>query len=69
MQQKVVAPGDVDDDLAVVHVEEATEEHVPLDGEGGDDHIESDAREAVALEERHEEPEADEDHDVHVLKH
>ena len=40
----------------------------PLDGECSHQQIKGDAAVAVPLEEGHEEPEADEDHDVHVLE-
>ena len=55
--------------FSVVHVEETAEQHVPLEHESSDDHVEADSGEPVTSEERHEEPETDEDHHVHVLKH
>ncbi len=60
---------DVDDDLAAVHMEETLHQRRPLDDEGRDEQVVADAREAVALEERHQVPEPDEHHDVHVLEH
>lgn len=58
-----------DVDLASVHtVEEALHERGPLQGEGCDQEVEAHAAEAVALQEGHEEAEADEDHHVHVLE-
>ncbi|TNN37584.1 hypothetical protein EYF80_052257 [Liparis tanakae] len=58
-----------DVDLASVHaVEEALHERGPLQGEGRHQEVEAHAAEAVALQEGHEEAEADEDHHVHVLE-
>ena len=56
-------------DLPSMHtVEEALHERGPLQGEGCDQEVEADAAEAVALQEGHEEAEADEDHHVHILE-
>ena len=55
--------------VSTLRVEEAIDESVDLDGEGGTDHVEGHGGEAVLLEEGHEEAEPDEDHHVHVLKH
>lgn len=53
----------------MLHVQEPTEEDVPLDYESSNDHIEPNTREPIALEERHEEAEPNEDHHVDVLEH
>lgn len=44
-------------------------EETPLETEGGQQQVDAHAAEPVFLEERHQEPEADEDHDMDVLKH
>ena len=50
-------------------VEVAADERGPLDGDGRQQHVDAHGAVAVALEERHQEAEADEDHHVHVLEH
>lgn len=60
---------DVDFDLAVLHVPEALHEEAPLQAEGSQEQVDAHAAEPVSLQEGHEEAEADEDHDVNVLKH
>ena len=55
--------------VLVVKVEEADDERGPLDADDGDEHVERHRGQTVLLQERHEEPEADEDHHVHVLEH
>ena len=50
-------------------MEEAIDESVDLDGEGGTDHVEGHGGEAVLLEEGHEEADTSEDHDVDILEH
>lgn len=58
-----------DVDFAMMQaVEEALHEGGPLQGKGCDQEVEAHAAEAVALQEGHEEAEADEDHDVHILE-
>lgn len=48
---------------------DALHEEAPLQAEGGQEQVDAHAAEPVLLEEGHEETEADEDHDVDVLKH
>lgn len=60
---------DIDFDLAVLHVPEALHEEAPLQAEGSQEQVDAHAAEPVSLQEGHEEAEADEDHDVNVLKH
>ena len=50
-------------------MDEAAGEDRPLYDDGRDEKVVADAAEAVALEEGHEEAEADEDHHVDVLEH
>lgn len=58
-----------DMDLASMHtMEKALHECGPLQGKGCNQEVEADAAEAVALQEGHEEAEADEDHHVHILE-
>jgi len=40
-----------------------------LKTDGRTHHVEGDGAQAVLLEKGHQEPEADEDHDVHILEH
>lgn len=49
-------------------MEEALHECGPLQGEGGDQEVESHAAETVALQEGHEEAKANKDHHVHILE-
>ena len=44
------------------------DEDVPLDAEGGNEHVEGEGGEAVLLQEGHQEAETNEDHHVHVLE-
>lgn len=60
---------DADFDLAVFHVPDALHEEAPLQAEGSQEQVDAHAAEAVSLEEGHQEAEADEDHDVDILKH
>lgn len=60
---------DVDFDLAVLQVPEALHEEAPLQAEGSQEQVDAHTAEPVSLQEGHEEAEADEDHDVNVLKH
>lgn len=60
---------DVDFNLAMLHVPEALHEETPLEAEGRQEQVDADTTEPVFLQERHEEPKADEDHHVDVLKH
>ena len=60
---------DADFDLAVGHVPEALHEEAPLQAEGSQQEVDAHAAETVSLQECHQEPEADEDHDVDILKH
>lgn len=60
---------DVDFDLAILQMPEALHEQAPLQTESGQKHVDAHAAEAVSLQEGHQEPEADEDHDVNILKH
>ena len=60
---------DVDFDLAVLQVPEALHEEAPLQAEGGQEQVDAHAAEPVSLQESHQEPEADEDHDVDILEH
>lgn len=54
---------------AVVHaMEEALHERGPLQGKGCDQEVEAHTAEAVALQEGHEEAEANEDHHMHILE-
>ena len=55
--------------LLLVHGDEALDDDGPLEGERRQEEVEADRRVAVPLQERHQEPEADEDHDVDILKH
>lgn len=65
--QRVPLHADVD--FPSMHsMEEALHECGPLQREGGDQEVEAHAAEAVALQEGHEEAEANEDHHVHVLE-
>lgn len=62
-------PFHADVDVAPVHgVQEALDERGPLQGKGGQEEGEAHAAEAIALQEGHEEAEAHEDHDVHILE-
>lgn len=49
-------------------VPEPLEQNCDLYGPGGDNKVEADCAPTVRLEENHQEAEADENHDVHVLK-
>ena len=63
----VLEDGDVDD--AVVQMQNpAAGERGPLQNEGSDQHVETDAAETVPLEKRHQKTKADEHHHVNVLK-
>ena len=54
----------------MVHVQNPTgSECTPLDGNGGDQHVESEAAESVSFQECHQEAEPDEYHDVDILEH
>lgn len=66
---KTVVLEDVDFDLAVVQVPDALHEETPLQAERRQEQVDAHAAEAVPLQEGHQEAEADEDHDVDVLKH
>lgn len=59
----------VDQDEAVMKMEEPVDEDGPLEAQGRDHEVEAHRAEAVALQEHHEEAETDEDHDVDVLEH
>lgn len=48
---------------------DALHEESPLQAEGSQEQVDADAAEPVSLQEGHQEPEADEDHDVDILKH
>lgn len=48
---------------------DALHEEAPLQAEGSQEQVDAHAAEPVSLEKCHQEPEADEDHDVDVLKH
>lgn len=48
---------------------QALHEEAPLQPEGGQEQVDAHAAETVALEEGHEEPEANEDHDMNILEH
>lgn len=62
-------PLHADVDFPAMHsMEEALHECGPLQREGGDQEVEAHAAEAVALQEGHEEAEANEDHHMHVLE-
>ena len=62
--------GDVDADLAAFQlVKESLTEGGPLEDDGRDQKVERDGAVAVALQERHQETEADEAHDVDLLEH
>ena len=50
-------------------MEEAIAQDGPLDIEGSDEEVEPDSAEPIPLEERHQEAEPDEHHDVDILKH
>ena len=52
-----------------MEVEEPTDQYRPLDGKRRYQQIERNSREAVSLEESHQEPETDEDHNVDILEH
>lgn len=60
---------DADFDLAVLQVPQALHEEAPLQSEGGQEQVDAHAAEAISLEEGHEEPEANEDHDMNILEH
>lgn len=60
---------DADFDLAVLQVPQALHEEAPLQPKGSQEQVDAHAAEAVALEEGHEEPEANEDHDMNILEH
>lgn len=60
---------DADWDLAVVQVPEALHEEAPLQTEGSQEQVDAHAAESVSLQEGHKEAEADEDHNVDILKH
>lgn len=60
---------DVDFNLAMIHVPDSLHEEAPLQTEGSQEQVDSHAAEPIFLEERHQEPKTDEDHDVDVLKH
>ena len=49
-------------------MDEAADDERPLDADHAHQEVEADAAEAVALEERHQEAETKEEHDVHVLE-
>ena len=55
--------------VSTLRVEEAIDESVDLDGEGGTDHVEGHGGEAVLLQESHQEAKTNEYHDVDVLEH
>lgn len=62
-------PLHTDVNLSFMHsMEEALHECGPLQSEGSDQEVESHAAETVALQEGHEEAEANEDHHVHILE-
>ena len=50
-------------------MEETSDQDCPLDHNGREEQVVTDATEAIALQERHQEAEADEDHHVHILEH
>lgn len=60
---------DVDLDLAMIQVPNALHEEAPLQAKRSQQQVDANAAEAVLLEERHQEPEANENHDVDILKH
>ena len=62
-------PGEVELYLAVVQVEQSVDEDGPLEHQAGHQEVDADRAQAVPLQERHQEAEADEYHHVHVLKH
>lgn len=48
---------------------ESLHEEAPLQAEGSQQQVDAHAAESISLQEGHEEAEADEDHDVDILKH
>ena len=54
--------------LLLVHGDEALDDDGPLEGERRQEEVEADRRVAVPLQERHQEPEPHEDHDMDVLE-
>lgn len=68
--EKTFVLEDVDADLSVIiRVPEALHEEAPLQPEGSQQQVDAHTAEPISLEECHEEPEADEDHDMDILKH
>lgn len=59
----------VDQDVAVMKMEEPVDEDGPLQAEGRDHEVEAYRAKTVALQEHHQEAETDEDHDVDILEH
>ncbi|KAG7222716.1 hypothetical protein INR49_026325, partial [Caranx melampygus] len=58
-----------DQDCSCAEVPDTLHEEAPLQAERSQEQVDAHAAEAVSLEEGHQEAEADEDHDVDVLKH
>ena len=69
LQQQICSRDEVDFNLAVGEVEEAAHQGRPLYDERCDQQVEADTREPVPFQKRHQVPEPDEYHHVHVLEH
>lgn len=67
--EKTFVLQDVDFDLAVIQVPETLHEEAPLQPKGSQEQVDTHTAEPISLEEGHKEPEANEDHDVDILKH
>lgn len=48
---------------------DALHEEAPLQAEGSQEQVDAHAAEAISLEERHQEPKTNKDHDMDILKH
>lgn len=60
---------DVDFELATFHVPDALHEEAPLQPKSSQEQVDTHTAEPISLQEGHKEPEANEDHDVDILKH